>query len=144
MDVCAHSGFKRPRVQAAQVDVTPFTCDLRKEASGFSFSVHLPSELISGSPVLAELASSEGAAAIKHDPDHLLAWLAWHASRPKRAQHAAAGLWDAEADAFKVHSRASNSISSRMLPARTRRVAATGCLLCWRVLTLAFAVGNIL
>lgn len=99
--------MKRTRAQQqspAIVERAPFACSLSPEPGGFCFSVHLPSEVVAGSPVLAELTSMQGTPVFQKDPECMLAWLAWHAHRHRQVQHADLPAWDAEADALKVRS----------------------------------------
>lgn len=99
--------MKRAREQAeASQGVEPdaFACGLSPSGSGFSFTVQLPSELLAGSTVLTEMAALGGSPAPQKQPECLLAWLAWHASRRAEAEQGGteAPPWDGEVDAFNV------------------------------------------
>lgn len=110
--------MKRTRAQQqsqATIVRESFACSVSPEPGGFCFSVHLPSEVVAGSPVLAEVTSMQGTPAIQQSPECLIAWLAWHANRHRhgRADQHATASWDAEADAFKVRAHRSDAALAR-------------------------------
>lgn len=99
--------MKRAREQteapiSQRVEPDAFDCGLSPSGSGFSFTVQLPGELVAGSTVLTGMAALGGSPAPQKQPECLLAWLAWHASRRAEAELGGTEAWDGEVDAFNV------------------------------------------
>ena len=90
------------------VEPVAFACGLEPSGTGFRLSVQLPGDLVTGSPVLSQMAMLDGNIAGSKQIKGLFAWLAWHLSREREsgvqtgAATPLASPWDGDLDAFEV------------------------------------------